>query len=334
MFGSRHTRNYGRALCIAVVLAACLTFAPLAHADTSSSLIITPSKIELQLEPGDVATFTVDVSNTSTSTMALEMAAWDFARDENGTVRKVAAADADTFHGCSQWVQLPFSKMRFLEPGSKNSFEFEVRVPKDAPDDESRFCYLQFKGSVLATSGQTPTADESVVVPTVSYSMNGLLLVQVGDPAALTEAVLREGVSVRSLNVKPFNFNPEVALRTAIYNKGNIHASLAQGSGIQIWQGDTLKASIPFKEFTLLPESTIAVSTVWRPDVVFGRFTARFVGDIGLTDPITAQKTFWVIKPWFFAVVIASAILLIVLMVLFFKRFRIQLRPRTEESGG
>ena len=90
---------------------------------------------------------------------------------------------------------------------------------------------------------------------------------------------------MKPLLVKRINFDPQVKISAPLSNKGTVHANLAEGSGFQIWRGDTLKATIPLQEYTLLPESTIDVPAVWSSDVPFGLYKVRFVDPSARASP-------------------------------------------------
>ena len=123
-----------------------------------------------------------------------------------------------------------------------------------------------------------------------------------------------------------------VPMNLRILNDGNVHANLAEGSRIQIWKGDTLADEIMFQEYTLLPENSLAIPAVWRPDASFGRFTARFVGDIGFGEPLVAEESFWVIDWQMLVAVAAWLVALAAIGTLFFRHFKIQLAPRSDSE--
>lgn len=291
---------------------------------------VTPSKIELAMEAGDSETFEVVVTTDNKEPMVTSVRAWDFARNEKGEIKPVSPEDADTFHGCSSWVQLPFSKEQELVD-KQTTFKLSVDVPVDAPDG-TRYCYLSFDTSPVPEDEEMDDPSLSFNAP-VTYSMNAMLLVQVGDPSVPPDTpTLKQGVSVRALNVARFNLDPEVKLETAIFNKGNAHANLGQGSGILIMQGDTLKEELPFKEFTLLPDDTIAIPAVFKSDSPFGVYTARFIGNLGGEEPLVIEEQFLVVQPWLLATVAGTLIVFAALLTLFFRRFKLQLAPRSEAS--
>lgn len=293
---------------------------------------VTPSKIELTMEAGDSETFEVVVTTDNKEPMITSINAWDFARDEQGQIKPVSSEDADTFHGCSSWVQLPFTKEQELVD-KQTTFELTVEVPVDAPDG-TRYCYLSFDTSPVPEETDSDDPSVSFAAP-VTYSMNAMLLVQVGDPSVPPDTpAIQQGVTVRDFNVARFNLDPEVKLETAIFNKGNVHASLEQGSGILIMQGDTVKQELPFQEFTLLPDDTIAIPVVFESSSPFGVYTARFIGNLGGDEPLVAEETFVVVQPWLLATVAGALIAFAALLMLFFKRFKLQLAPRSQTTGN
>ena len=322
-------RGHAASACVGLVLVAIAVFVTPVYA---GSLVVAPSKIELQLEKNADATFTVEVSNTATMPMSVDMRAWDFARDEAGNVKPVGAADAARFHGCSAWVTLPSSNPVVVGPNETSKLAFRVHVPEDVAN-ESRYCYLEFRSSA-ATPVEEPSGSNSIVAPVV-YSMNALLLIQVGKPQASGVPAYKQGISLMPLLIKRLNFDPQVEIIAAIRNEGTIHSNLLQGSGFQIRQGGTLKATVPVQEYTLLPESTITVPAAWRTNALIGKYKVTFIGMLEAGDPIIAERTFWVVNRWFFGAVVGGVLLIATLMLIFFRRFSlgIHLTPRSRETG-
>ncbi len=64
-----------------------------------------------------------------------------------------------------------------------------------------------------------------------------------------------------------------------------------------------------------------------------GVYKATFCADVGLDEPMLAERRFYVIS-WPFLVGFAASLLAVTLvLVLFFKRFKIRLAPRSEASS-
>ena len=328
----RVRRNWSRdiARCVFVAVLACAATG-MQVTSAEAGVGVTPSKIELAMEPGARTTFEVEVRTDNDTPMVTSVRAWDFARDAQGQIKPVSAVDAEEFHGCSAWVTLPEPVEKPLEPGGSVDFTIEVAVPNGVPDG-TRYCYLTFDTSPVTEQEEQEQPAVEIKAP-VTYSMSALLLVTVGESATGAAApVLNDQVLVKAFNVKTFNLDPEVAFTTAIENAGNVHANLSEGSGILIMQGDTVKGEVPFKEYTLLPEQTLDIPTTWVADSPVARYTARFIGFIDPENPLVAETQFWVIEPWVIGASIASLAVLIVIAVFFFTRFRIQLAPRGRDA--
>ena len=336
MSGEQHPRAHRMIASTVIILSILLVLAAAAYAvqaGQAESLVISPSKVELTVQRGVSTTFTIDVANSSEVTMAVLVNAVDFARDESGNIRLIAPEDSKTFRGCSQWVEMPFAQSTTIEPSSTVTLGFTVNVPSDASYG-THYCYIPIAAaSTKPPSDANASEGEVVVRSDFEYTMNALLLVQVGAPGGEVPTI-KNALRVKSLGVKTVNFTADVPFKAAIYNAGNIHSSLAEGSGIQIWQGKTLKDTITLQQYTLLPENTIALPVVWHGKALFGKYKARFIGEVGLDKPLLAEKTFWVINPWFAGAVIVGTLVLIALLVLFFSRFRLQLAPRSTGEGS
>lgn len=319
--------SFVRLRCVVAVLGLSLVILGLDPSRVlAGDLVVAPSKVQLHVNRGATTTFIVRVSNTATSTVTLNVRPWNFARDAEGNVHEIGIKDAARFRGCATWVRSPQPASRVVEPDSEAELKFVVDVPANA-ECGSRYCYLEFRSSPTPLSADQKS-EYGVRAPIV-YSMNAMLLVQVGPQEDEGIPAYRQKVSLRAFEVPRVNFGSRIDMRAAIRNEGNIHSNLVEGSGVQIWQGDRLKDRIVFQEYTLLPESTIAIPAVWTSRAIFGRYRARFVGalDDG-RQRMTAERTFWVVNPWLAGAVVAAILLLLVFFVVFLRRFRIQLTPR------
>jgi hypothetical protein len=291
---------------------------------------IAPSKVELAADPGEILEFEISFLNPGNTAYGLSLGAWDFARDEQGRPYPIGPEDAQEFRGCSSWIALAEGKTSLRVPAATNhTSRFVVRVPENASEG-THYCYVEFTTSPVL--GDSASESHEVQTP-VSYAMGALLLVTVGNGGGSDAPVLVQDVKVADFEIDDLVMSGRVPMSIRISNEGNVHANLKEGSGVVILRGDYVEAEIPLDEFTLLPGSTLAVPATWKPTSPVGLYTARFVGELGLEEPLYAEASFRVLDWRIVAGAIAVLVALTLSGVLFFRRFSIQLKQKDAPNG-
>lgn len=295
-----------------------------------AGIVVYPSRIEVSISPGESQAVELNVANTSINPLKSVVRPWDFARDEHGEAHPIGPEDVKTFRGCSRWLDFE-SKSAKIPPGEEGTFKFTVTVPKDTQTG-THYCYVTVAStSILSKEAEREKEERGITVP-MTYRISALLLVTVGGEEGKRKdsvPTLKRSASLRDFMVNPVNLTESVSLNTEIENSGNSHLILAKGSKIEIWQGKAKEATIPVQEYTLLPEDTLVVPASWKADSPFGKYKAKFYGYVGLNKPLTAEKTFWVIS-WKLLTAIVSGITVVVVgIIIFFKKFKIQLTPKS-----
>lgn len=294
----------------------------------AGSIVVSPSKIQLKAEKSGTTSFTIELSNTANKPVRVYVRPWNFARDASGNIHEVSVEDEKSFLGCASWLTMDSNNELILQPNSSERLKFRVDIPSNI-EDGTRYCYLDLRSTTAEL--QAADAEHGIAAPVV-YSMNALLLVQVGAKGGARAPAYTQGISVQSFRVPRVSFSQEVKLNASVRNQGSVHANLAQGSGIQIWQGNELRGTIALKEYTLLPKNSVLIPAVWKSKAPIGKFKATFVGSIGAKEPIVAERTFWVVNPRFAGPIAAALLLFLAMVVTFMRRFklRVSFAPRSE----
>lgn len=292
---------------------------------------VTPSKIRLVVPLGVSVATEVNVINAAPIAMEVRLSSWDFALDEKGMPCPVDPKNIETFRrGCSDWVSFPSEAVK-VGPNTTGPAELIVKPPGDA-ELGTYYCYVQFVG--------TPATSEEGTVG-IAYRLNALLLVTVvpegtggieepGNFDFSSVPVLKRSAQLKSFSVKRINFTNPVSFTAKIENTGNVYLDL-EGK-IDLVKGKAVVESIPIKGRTLLPMCTATLNRAWEKPPLFGKFTAKFTGDAGLDKPFTSQKEFWVISQKLIFGGAGALLLFLALLVIFFKKFKIQLRSRVREG--
>jgi len=295
---------------------------------------IAPSKIELCLAPGTSQEVGITVANTNPNPAEVKLSVWDFARDERGMAYPIGPEDVETFRGCGSWVVLPPESI-VVDAGGSGTMAFTVEVPGDAHFG-TYYTYVKAFGTpILKKKGSIG----------INFDMNALLLVTVcpegteniegtksieGISGSEPIPILRRSAHLKSFSVKRTNFTNPILFTTELENTGNVHLNFT--GKIEIMKRKIVVDTIPIKECTLLPKSTFPITKAWEKPPLFGKFTAKFTGDAGLDKPFTSQREFWVISQKLIFGGAGALLLFLALLVIFFKKFKIQSKSRAREG--
>jgi hypothetical protein len=294
-----------------------------AHADFA----VYPSRLEVSAKQGETVTFEINVSTPSAEhPMQVAVSAWDFARDSTGEPQPISAEDAERFHGCSSWLTW-FPSSAEVEPGGERAFMLTAEVPADV-EDGTHYCYVTFSAMPQLPAAELPESGQAMRTP-LGYAVSALVLISVGEgPDAPT---LRADARVDDFGVKTFNLNEAIPMSVKLVNSGNVHLNMNESSKIGITKGKYTEADIPLQSFTLLPDNTLVIPVEWVPESV-GIYKAMFYTDVGLSEPITAERVFFVLS-WPLIIGIVSGVVLIILGAwLFFGRYKIRFTRKGVEE--
>jgi hypothetical protein len=254
-----------------------------------ASVRLVPSKIELEVRPGEVASFTVELQNGGTTAFSVTASAWDFARDAKGTPQPVSASEALSFRGCAAWLGLPFSPIPALA-GGDGAVPISLAVPADAAPG-SHYTYVTVLASPKdADDGTTRIAYSFnvLVVLTVVPPQGGAVAGVPGDTATFNRAVSVTGVTA------PSTLGSRVPMEAVLENTGNVHADVK--TRFDLVSGGKVVDTVPAKEFTLLPGDRYPLEAVWTGAPLVGNYTVRFVAEIEGEKPLVGESEFWVVS--------------------------------------
>ncbi len=296
-----------------------------------AGIAVYPSRIEVSISPGESQAVELNVANTSINPLKSVVRPWDFARDEHGKAYPIGPKDVKTFRGCSRWLNFE-SKSTKISPGEEGTFKFTVTVPKDTQTG-THYCYVTVASTPMLSKEPKREKEERGITVPMTYRISALLLVTVGGEGGKRKdsvPTLKRSASLKNFMVEPVNLTEFVPLNAEIENSGNSHLILAKGSKIEIRKGKAKEATIPVQEYTLLPEDTLVVPASWKANSSFGKYKAKFYGYVGLNKPLIAEKTFWVISWKWLTAIISGITLLVAGLIIFFKKFKIQLAPKSK----
>lgn len=312
----------GLALLVAAVLPA---FPAEAQQNTGNGLQISPTRTELQINPGEIKTFTIVVKNVTQAPISAKALLNDFESDGNTGEPKIKV---DTNE------RTPNSLDKFLQgltdvtlaPGESK----EIKLTIDAPGDASPGAYY---GAIRFTASDTfnnsdNTGDKQV---TLNASVASLVLVEVSGN-------ITEQIQVRSIqalgNGKPGSFftKSPTALAVEIKNNGN---SFSKPFGrVTITKGgkEVHSYEINNKEprGNILPGSVRTFTDELKNVNKIGRYTADVSVSHGSGGQVITQKiNFWYVPMWFILLLIALIIAIAIAgFILYKKKFKKRSRAK------
>ncbi len=251
----------------------------------SESMIVTPTKVEEIIRPGQESSVSVEITNDSSQELKITFSAWDFARDNKGGIYRISEKDASRFRGAAKWLSYPARPIT-LKAREKRKVNINIKAPTDSSPG-SHATYLRVLG--------TPPKDSSGNI-TVRYAINALFL-----PIVLEKTHGRIPTLKTTIRLKKFSSNGyfhtilPFNLTAMVRNEGNIHQNF--DGKIEVWQGKVKLSSMPLKQ-TLLPEQNASMVAPVKEIPYFGKFRAKFIGVAFLAksykkQAITGQITFW-----------------------------------------
>ena len=318
--GKNRIRNFAAATALMyTALFLILTAVPKAQA----GLAVFPSRVEITTLHGETKEFELSAANSCDYAVESSLKPWDFARDEQGLPQPVKPQDVKKFYGCSSWLEFDKKPIE-IKPNETGTFKLKVTVPNDA-DYGTHYAYVTIINKPIP-----PKNSKNGATMPVGFRISALILVSVGTPTNDSSIPqLKASASVRDFGINRYNFDQTINLRPRIKNSGNTHLILSKKSKIEIWNGKVKEASLVVPEYSLLPENTLVIPVEWKSDALIGKYKAKFYGYVDLDEPLTAEKTFWVISWKLVAATAAGIILLAVALKMFFKKFKIQLASKS-----
>jgi len=285
----------------------------------AASVVLAPSKIEMQVKPGELTSFTVGLKNGAAGALTVEASTWDFARDADGVAQPIAAGDTDTFHGCSAWLDLP-SQVGETATGKMASVPVAVQVPRDARAG-SYFTYVRLLAS--------PTSDRSDGVG-ISYDLSALVVLTVVPEGAAAVGLgdaplLDRTVSVGGVVVPVAAVGESVPLKATLINSGNVHANVRARFEVLDGGGHVVD-SIPLSSFTLLPGDRFPLSGTWTKPPLVGNYTARFVAEQAGGETLMKDASFWILSWTLIGAALGGLLVLGVVGLLFRKFVHVEIR--------
>ena len=264
-----------------------------------TGITISPLTFELSVNPGNIITNTIKVSNSSDSAVSVKMEAEDFvAIGEEGKV--VTTSEEDKTYSLREWITIIPSEFT-LEKDSDRMIDFIIEVPQNA-EPGGKY------GSVLASV--TGSLQEGVTGTAITTKTGSLVLLMVAGE-------LKENLNIKEFSVPSFQEYGPVPFEIRFENTGTVHVKPKGYIVITNLFGKNVK-ELEFPQENVMPEAVRKIEVKWDTKWLFGKYTATIFGVYGVTnqniDPYVV--TFWVL-PW--KIILAVVLVLTVILLFFYK---------------
>lgn len=287
----------------------------------AESVRVSPTKFEIMLKPGQESTAPIEVQNSTRQKMKITVAAWNFARDDNGVAYPIPAKDEAHFRGAASWISGPLKPIA-LQSGETTTFILNILAPKKAALG-SYSAYVKIIGTPAVKRGKSLTVRyviDALVLPIVMNRSHSV-------SRSLTAKVEFGGMSTKGSLHTSLPFDVVAKVR----NRGNIHQNF--DGAIEIWQGKIRLNRISLKR-TLLPLATSTFIGTVEELPYFGKLTAKFSGSAFVAksyrqQTIKGRVTFWYVPALFIYAAGGIALILLIGGIILVRRLRV---TKTEKS--
>jgi hypothetical protein len=265
---------------------------------STGGIAVHPSNFDITAQPDKKPAGIITVDNLTDQPLQITVDLRNFtARGEEGSV---SLTKDDTTYSLAKWIKVTPSTVSIKAHGSQN-FDFSIEVPSDA-EPGGHF------GSIVFTT--VPSKNLSGSGAALSQEVASLILFKIpGDTKE--QATLESFTAAKSF----YEFGP-VVFDARVKNEGGVHIAPAGSVLIKGWFGQ--KFIVPLEMRNVLPNSVRRIPAILENKFLVGNFTATLIATYGTKGQQLYSSTNFFAFP-----VRYGAVVLIILIILFFARKRI-----------
>lgn len=289
-----------------------------------------PLRFEEMVEPGQVFTKYIKVTNTAEYPQKFFIYAMDF--KPGGEFGQALLIPSKTEEGpyLSNWIQATKEGIEFL-PGEEKQIPITFKVPQNVGPGG-------YYGAIVV-GPQPPKIDpkEGVVIAMTNQVAILVLFRVKGD--VIEEARIREFTTEKEFYSTPFN----VKFITRIENLGNVHIKPVGVIEIKNFFGKVIATlNVNPTGANVLPKSVRRFENSWSGEMGFGKYVASLVLNYGLSPAeggtgiknLTYQTSFWILP---LKIVVPGTIFIIFLfflLILFVNFYKNKAVKKALEEAG
>ncbi|MHB8143881.1 MAG: hypothetical protein ACYDGX_09550 [Thermoleophilia bacterium] len=269
----------------------------------SEQMVISPTKVELNLNPGENATRDITLANRTSSVKDVQFSVEDFEGSQDPSQDTIFLGDKDGPFSARHWMDPEVSSIT-LQPGESIDFNVKINVPRDA-EPGGHYAVLFASAKNDASQSQSGTVN-------LTERMGTLFLISVAGN-------VNEQGTLNAPEVPSFTEYGPINVGIVFNNQGNIHVKphgkiyISNLLGQTVAELDVPPAEIP--EWVVLPASSRRINIPWNSGFLFGRYTVRAEIEYGADNTkLVMTSTFWAF-PWKIILMIVSALIIILILL-------------------
>lgn len=271
-------------------------------AQTSLPLTVIPARNQIEVEPGEKISLSINFYNQSTESISGFFKAADFIVDDNqGTPRLIEDYSlAPVKYSASQWVNLLYDRAT-LPANEKVNLQVDIKVPNDARPG-GKYVAVFFE-SIGTTPNQTNTNKEAGSGTAVRIA--SLIYIKVKGP------ITEKAIISRFFAPSFFEYGP-IKITTDILNRGDYHIAPRGAITLTNMLGGLVDQKV-IKEKNIFPDSLRNYQVELGKKWLVGRYKVNLSASYGANgQALTAAAYVWVF-PWRVAIVILLTLIIIIL---------------------
>jgi hypothetical protein len=285
-----------------LMLAFLISFQPV-RAQGVVKITAIPPRLEIDnVDPGEVIAEQLKVRNEGDSQIALEVKVQDFiVSDGNGTPLPVED-DVSNRWAASLWITVSPQKV-VLNPGETKTLDLVAVIPEDA-----------HPGGHYAIVFYSPAENISLEQTSLSVSPN------VGTLTYFTvSGDVSEDARVSKMDVNKFQEYGPIKIDTEVLNLSDVH--LKPQGVIKIYDMlGNLKTTLALEEKNIFPGVSRLYENNWQQKWGLGKYKANLEASYGSQGKLLSATVFFWIVPWRIITIAILVVVLITLLIVYFKR--------------
>jgi hypothetical protein len=241
----------------------------------AATIRIDTTKIELELEPGQVYTGEIVAENPSEDETRARIYLEDWVYAKGGTGEKIFSPVGSTPRSASKWITFTPADA-VLKPFARIISRYTISVPKDAKD--GAFYSVLFFETILGSE-----QDEEGVNILVAGRIGALFIIQIKGTA------VRSG-KIDEVQITPPTGNKPLRIETTFTNSGNIDITLG-GTFLIMDPAGIVKGRGELNSIYTFPGATEKGTTEWVGRLPKGSYQILLTYDLGKGKSLVEEKT-------------------------------------------
>jgi hypothetical protein len=293
-----------------------------AKAQSSLALTVSPTRQNINIDPGGSESTYVTFFNQSDLPIAGNIKIVDFiVKDASGTPYLLEEGTFPSKYSAASWITTNADKA-VIAAGTSFKVQMKIKAPENAaPGGRYAAVFFEPTGTLPNTKAFITQKEGQ---QSVSSRLVALINIRVNGPIT-EQAGLKQFVTPNFLEYGPVNVKAEVL------NNGSYHIVPKGNITLSNWQGKVVD-QYNLEEKNIFPERSRIYEASLGPKFMIGKYKVAFMAIYGdANQVISAEKVLWVF-PWKLALATALALIIVILLaILIVKRTKARQKELEEK---